>query len=96
MTTMYQNKIIENEESKTTFSELQLHPSLLDNLKTLCFTAMTPIQRYSISYTMEGLDIIGSAQTGSGKTVAFLLPVINKMLNDGPPNDLGNRYYIKY
>jgi superfamily II DNA/RNA helicase len=49
------------------------------------FEKMTPIQRAVIPYLLENKDTMGCAQTGSGKTVAFLAPMVNKMLQDGPP-----------
>jgi superfamily II DNA/RNA helicase len=48
---------------------------------------MTPIQQSVIPYLIQGKDVMGCAQTGSGKTVSFLAPIINKMLQDGPPKE---------
>lgn len=57
------------------------------------FEKMTPIQKSVISYIIEGNDVMGCAQTGSGKTIAFLLPIINKMIFQGPPNVKGKIYF---
>lgn len=76
-------------KSKTTinnFNDIGLEKVLLENLKSMKFENLTPIQKTVIPYTVEGEDIMGCAQTGSGKTVAFLLPIIDKMLKRGPPN----------
>ncbi|MFM1877088.1 MAG: hypothetical protein RL266_2825 [Bacteroidota bacterium] len=68
------------------FSELNLHPSLMEGLDAMGFEQATPIQVQSIPALIEGRDIIGCAQTGTGKTAAFLIPVIEHVLkskNDG-------------
>jgi ATP-dependent RNA helicase DDX3X len=68
------------------FKEIeQLDNQLQKNLEKMRFEKMTPIQRSVISYILEGNDVMGCAQTGSGKTIAFLLPIVNKMLTEGPP-----------
>ena len=67
------------------FKEIDLDTKLQTNLEKMRFEKMTPIQRAVISYILEGNDVMGCAQTGSGKTVAFLLPIVNKMLSQGPP-----------
>jgi ATP-dependent RNA helicase RhlE len=59
---------------------LQLHPSLLRGLKELGFTRPTPIQADAIPPAMEGRDLLACAMTGSGKTAAFLLPVLHRLL----------------
>ena len=75
-----------SERSKfTMFKEIDLDTKLQTNLEKMRFEKMTPIQRAVISYILEGNDVMGCAQTGSGKTVAFLLPIVNKMLSQGPP-----------
>jgi ATP-dependent RNA helicase DDX3X len=56
------------------------------NLKKMNFNLMTPIQKAVMPYMFKGLDVMGCSQTGSGKTIAFLLPIINKMIKDGPPD----------
>ena len=72
------------------FKEIELAEILQTNLEKMQFSKMTPIQKAVISYIMNGNDVMGCAQTGSGKTVAFLLPMINKMLEEGPPDISGN------
>ena len=62
------------------FSSLKLHPSLARGLKELGFTRPTPIQSEAIPPAMEGRDIMACAMTGSGKTAAFLLPILQKLL----------------
>jgi ATP-dependent RNA helicase RhlE len=60
----------------TTFSELPLSASLQQKLAAAQFITLTPIQEKAIPPAMEGKDVIGTAQTGTGKTLAFLLPLI--------------------
>ena len=64
------------------FSELQLHENVLEALDAMRFDECTPIQEQAIPVILEGKDLIAVAQTGTGKTAAFLLPVLNK-LSDG-------------
>ncbi|MDP2562720.1 ATP-dependent RNA helicase DbpA [Psychrobium sp. 1_MG-2023] len=61
------------------FSQLSLHPSLLDNLKTLDYKEMTPIQAQSLPPILEGKDVIAQGKTGSGKTAAFALGLLNNL-----------------
>ena len=62
------------------FSDLPLHDSLLEKLKEKGFDEPTAIQESSIPLALEGKDIIACAKTGSGKTIAFLLPVLDAFL----------------
>lgn len=62
------------------FEEIGFEDSLKEGLDAMNFSEMTPIQEKSIPVIMEGHDIIACAQTGTGKTAAFLLPVLNRML----------------
>jgi ATP-dependent RNA helicase RhlE len=62
------------------FSALQLHPDLLRGLKDLGFTRPTPIQTDAIPPAMAGRDLLACAMTGSGKTAAFLLPILHKLM----------------
>ena len=66
------------------FSELQLSRPLLKSLRALGFTAPTPIQAQAIPMALRGKDILGSAVTGSGKTAAYLLPVLERLLFRDP------------
>jgi ATP-dependent RNA helicase RhlE len=63
------------------FTDLKLHPSLLKGVKELGFIRPTPIQADAIPPAMEGRDVLACAQTGSGKTAAFLLPILNKLMD---------------
>lgn len=72
------------------FDELNLEPSLMDGLSAMNFQDMTPVQEQSIPLILEGKDIIACAQTGTGKTAAYLLPLLNKMLTDKHPEDAVN------
>jgi ATP-dependent RNA helicase DDX3X len=67
------------------FKEIELNKQLQINLEKMQFSLMTPIQRAVISYILQGNDVMGCAQTGSGKTIAFLLPIVSKMITQGPP-----------
>jgi len=62
------------------FSEFQLHPDLLRGVEALGFQAPTPIQRDAIPPAMAGRDVLACAMTGSGKTAAFLLPIMQKLI----------------
>ena len=62
------------------FNSLDLHPSLLKALKELGFARPTPIQNDAIPPALEGRDVLACAMTGSGKTAAFLLPIVNQLM----------------
>ncbi len=83
---LFINKAIKNEEekyvSKHTFSDFNLHPKLLANLAKKEFITPSPIQDQAIPIALKGGDVIGVASTGTGKTAAFLLPLINKLVKD--------------
>jgi len=63
------------------FSTLQLHPSLLRGLKELGFARPTPVQSEAIPPALAGRDVLASAMTGSGKTAAFLLPILHRLID---------------
>lgn len=61
------------------FSDFALHPSILRALEAEGFTAPTPIQEAALPVALTGRDLIGTAQTGTGKTAAFMLPALNRL-----------------
>jgi len=63
------------------FTQLKLNPALIKAIKQLGFVRPTPIQAEAIPPVLQGRDVIASAQTGSGKTAAFLLPIINRLID---------------
>lgn len=67
------------------FSELNLNPRLLEGIDAIGFENATPVQEATIPQILAGKDIIAAAQTGTGKTAAFLLPIIHKILEQ--PSD---------
>src|ERR1700680_959646 len=66
----------------TTFSELPLSAALQQKLAAAQFITLTPIQERAIQPALEGKDVIGTAQTGTGKTLAFLIPVIEMLRHE--------------
>jgi ATP-dependent RNA helicase RhlE len=68
---------------KTSFAELELHPTLLTNLNTLGYEKPSAIQLQAIPFILEGNDVLGIAQTGTGKTAAFCLPILHKLVSSG-------------
>jgi ATP-dependent RNA helicase RhlE len=66
------------------FTELQLESCLHKNLERNTFIRPTPVQAASIAPAMEGLDVVATAQTGTGKTLAFLLPIMQRLITEKP------------
>jgi ATP-dependent RNA helicase RhlE len=64
----------------STFSGFGIHPDLLKGVRELGFTRATPIQQQAIPPAMEGRDLLACAMTGSGKTAAFVLPILHRLL----------------
>ena len=69
---------------------MDLSDQVLDALDDMNFTECTPIQEHAIPVILEGRDLIGVAQTGTGKTAAFLLPILSKLSDGGYPEDAIN------
>jgi len=65
------------------FKEFNLHPQIEAGIEALGFTTPTPIQLQSIPAILQGRDVMGLAQTGTGKTAAFALPILQRLMN-GP------------
>ncbi|MCI4324565.1 MAG: DEAD/DEAH box helicase [Thermoplasmata archaeon] len=65
----------------TTFEDLPLHPTIRAGVRELGYTEPTPIQSRTIPDAVLGRDLIGTAQTGTGKTAAFLLPILERLLD---------------
>jgi len=63
------------------FSDFDIDPRMQDNLRAMGFEQPTPIQSATVPYGLEGRDVLGSAETGTGKTAAFLLPLLQKLLH---------------
>ena len=68
------------------FSELGLPEPILEGIRRAGFQACTPIQSQSLPLALEGKDIAGQAQTGTGKTAAFLIATFNRLLRHAPPD----------
>uniref|UniRef100_A0A7M4FHI1 RNA helicase n=1 Tax=Crocodylus porosus TaxID=8502 RepID=A0A7M4FHI1_CROPO len=66
-----------------TFEEANLCQTLNKNIAKAGYSKLTPVQKYSIPIILAGRDLMACAQTGSGKTAAFLLPILAHMMNDG-------------
>jgi hypothetical protein len=73
-------------EPEDSFENLKLQPSLYENIKKCGYERLTIIQRNAVPVMMKKLNIMAASQTGSGKTASFLLPIINNLLETGPPN----------
>lgn len=68
-----------SEEKKKSFGDFGFLPDIMESIDAMGFTEPTPIQEQSIPIILNGSDLIGCAQTGTGKTAAFLLPLIHKI-----------------
>lgn len=72
------------------FTDFDFEDEILDALDAMRFETCTPIQEQTIQPLLDGRDLIGVAQTGTGKTAAYLLPVLNKLCRGGYPEDAIN------
>lgn len=90
-----------------TFQELGLSKSILKSIEEFGFTEATPIQSAAIPHILEGRDVIGSAQTGTGKTAAFALPILHRLEDShsdkkpcclvlGPTRELAAQVYSQF
>lgn len=67
----------------TSFSDFAIEPALLESILAIGFDTPTEIQKQAIPLILEGQDLIGMAQTGTGKTAAFVIPLLNKIMLAG-------------
>lgn len=81
----------ENIKQIERFSEAGLTDSLFDNLRRCGYDRPTPVQKNSIPIVLSGRDLMACAQTGSGKTCAFMVPCLESLLRTGPPTSGGGR-----
>ena len=79
--------VVEPQEGKTRFHDFKLSPELMHAIQDLGFPYCTPIQAQVLGYTLAGKDAIGRAQTGTGKTAAFLISIITQLLQTPPPKE---------
>ena len=79
--------VVEPAEGKTRFHDFKLAPELMHAIHDLCFPYCTPIQAQVLGFTLKGQDAIGRAQTGTGKTAAFLISIITQLLQTPPPKE---------
>merc|ERR1719312_2314141 len=73
------------------FEEAGLRPLLMENIKKSGYTVPTPIQKYGIPIVQSARDMMGCAQTGSGKTASFLIPIINDLIASNADSNQGSR-----
>jgi superfamily II DNA/RNA helicase len=71
------------------FTEFNFHPNLLEGIEASNYENATPVQEQVIPPVMAGKDVIASAQTGTGKTAAFLLPLMNRLLENHEDGKVG-------
>lgn len=69
------------------FDELDLDENVLQGIEAMNFEEMTPVQEKTIPVILEGKDIIGCAQTGTGKTAAYTLPLLSRLADEGNPDN---------
>lgn len=89
-------KVTGNNVSKalSTFDDCDLSPLLIQNIRKSKYTHLTPIQQHAIPNILNGRDLMGCAQTGSGKTAAFLMPMIQILLSDNRPTNAGRPHVV--
>ena len=65
----------------TSFNELNISSRILDAIESVGYETTTPIQERTIPVALKGRDVLGLAQTGTGKTAAFTIPILQKLIN---------------
>jgi ATP-dependent RNA helicase DDX3X len=87
ITLSLEGKTVTPDTTLEKFSQVGFSKEIMANFDKMKFDLMTPIQKYVLPVIAQGNDVIGCSQTGSGKTIAFLSPIVNKMMKDGPPKE---------
>ena len=77
--------VVEEIEGKTRFQDLGLEPEIMHAVADLGFSYCSPIQAQSLPHALQGKDVVGKAQTGTGKTAAFLTTIIDDLLKNPIP-----------
>ncbi|MFW6235550.1 MAG: DEAD/DEAH box helicase [Desulfovibrionales bacterium] len=77
-----------------TFQPFGFHPTITSNIKAQGFVAPTPIQEQAMPAILQGRDVMGLAQTGTGKTAAFMLPILQRILDKPAPRGAGVRALV--
>ncbi|CAH8550876.1 unnamed protein product [Schistosoma turkestanicum] len=72
----------------SSFTELSLHKIVRDSVELASYERPTPVQKHAIPIIASGRDLMACAQTGSGKTAAFLIPILNNMIKQGPGDSI--------
>src|SRR5437762_3769542 len=72
------------ERASARFSEMLISPYMKERLAAARFTTPTPVQAAAIPHALDGKDILATAQTGTGKTLAFLIPIMERLLAEKP------------
>jgi ATP-dependent RNA helicase RhlE len=80
MTDSIQSAVPSSDIPSLTFAEIGLHPQLLQSVVDTGYTTPTPIQAQALPAVMSGRDVMGAAQTGTGKTAAFTLPILHRLM----------------
>ena len=83
-------------ETTTPFSDFELHKALLDSLNTFGFTKASPIQEMTLSHILLGKDVFAQAETGSGKTGSFVIPILEKILREETEQNKSNQDLLDY
>lgn len=78
---------VDQQEEKISFADLGLSEGLLEGLHAMGFHEPTPVQAKAIPPVLQGKDLIGCAQTGTGKTAAYLLPILDMLQRNPEPQD---------
>jgi ATP-dependent RNA helicase RhlB len=84
---IHKEKMSDAHLSQLTFESLNIAESLKRGIAELGYTRCTPIQAQTLPVALAGRDVAGQAQTGTGKTAAFLIALFNRLLNDPPPEN---------